>query len=131
MCVAPESTIAVWDWGWICWGGLQHNISLLQSLLVPHGSRHPVRMGLPPGEYTVTSCLENRTVQSASQMGPKPTRVYLKDGMINPAVGKSFSSWGSEKSAVAVDLLTCLLATPTMIEGAVGSVFVVGACGAM
>ena len=75
--------------------------------------------------------MENRTVQLASQMGPKPTRVCLKDGMINPAVGKSFYSWGSERSAVAVDLSTCPLATPTTIDGAIGSVFVVGACGAM
>ena len=61
-------------------------------------------------------------------MGPKPTRVCLKDGMINPVVGKSLASWGSERSAVAVDLSTCPLATLTKIEGAVGSVFVVGAC---
>ena len=64
-------------------------------------------------------------------MGPKPTRVCLKDGMMYPVVGKLWASWGSERSAVAVDLSTCPLATPTDIEGAVGSLFVVGAGGAM
>ena len=51
-------------------------------------SLQPVRIGLPPGEKTVTSCLVNNTVQSALHMGPTPTSVLVKDGMMYPAVGK-------------------------------------------
>ena len=50
---------------------------------------HPIRMGLPPGENTVTDCLVNKTVQSASHMGLTPTRVLVKDGMMYPVFVKS------------------------------------------
>ena len=100
-----------------------------QSLLVPIGSRQPVRMGVPAGEKTITSRLENWTVQSASQMGPKPTRVCLNKGMRYPVVGNSRPSRGSVRSAVAADLSTYPLATLTAIDGAVGLVCVVGAWG--
>ena len=41
-----------------------------------------MRMGLPPGEKTVTPFLENKSVQSVLQMGPTPTIALVKDGMM-------------------------------------------------
>ena len=52
-------------------------------------SLQPISIGLPFGESTVTSCLVNTTVQSASHMGPTPTSVLLKEVMMYPVVGKS------------------------------------------
>ena len=51
-----------------------------------------VRIGLPTGEKTVTYCLVNNTVQSASHMGLTPTSVLVKYGMMNPLVGNSFAN---------------------------------------
>ena len=39
---------------------------------------------MPSGENTVTSCFANNPVQSASHMGPTPTRVLMKDGIMYP-----------------------------------------------
>ena len=64
-------------------------------------------------------------------MGPRPTSVCLKEGMTYPVVGKSLASWGMGRSAVAVDCSGCPLATPTVMRGAVVSMLVVGAFGAM
>ena len=52
-------------------------------------SLQPVRIGLPFGESTVTSCLVKTTVQSALHMGPTPTSMLVKEGMMYPVVGKS------------------------------------------
>ena len=72
-------------------------------------------MGLPPGYNTVTSCLVNKTVQSASHMGPIPTRVLVKDDMMYPVVVKSATNCGIGIVAVADDLSTRMLALPTII----------------
>ena len=55
-------------------------------------SIQPVRIGLPFGENTVTSCLVKTTVQSASHMFPTPTSVLMKEGMMYTVVGKSDSN---------------------------------------
>ena len=47
-------------------------------------SLHPVRMGGPLADYTVTYFEVNVTVQTASQIGPIPTNVFVKLGMICP-----------------------------------------------
>ena len=75
-------------------------------------------MGLPPGENNVTSCLANKTVQSASQMGPTPTRVLVKDGMMYSVVRKSAANCGIGSEVVADNLSTCAVAVPTLIGGA-------------
>ena len=60
----------------------RHSLGSLFSL-------QPVRIGLPFGENNVTSCLVKTTVQSASHMGPTPTIVLVKEGMLYPVLGKS------------------------------------------
>ena len=91
-------------------------------------SLNPVRMGLTLGKNTVTPCFANKTVQSASQMGPTPTIVLVKDGMMYPVVGKSASNCGVGNEAVANNLSTCPLAVPTLIFGVV---VLGGPCGAI
>ena len=75
-------------------------------------SLHPIRMGLPPGKNTVTSCLVNMTVHSASHMGPTATRVLVKYGMMYPVVGKSSTNCRIGSVAVNEDLYTCPVDVP-------------------
>ena len=48
-------------------------------------------------------------------MGPTPTRVLLKDGMMYPVVGKSATNCGIGSVAVDGNLYTCPVAMPTLI----------------
>ena len=75
-------------------------------------------MGLPPGENNVTSCLANKTVQSASHMSPTPTLVLLKDGMMYPVVGVSVVNCGIGSVAVAENHSAFPVAVTTLIYGA-------------
>ena len=74
-------------------------------------------MVFPPGDNTITSCLENKTVQSTSQMGPTRTRLLVKYVMMYPVVRKSASNCGIGSVAVTDDLYTCTVAVPTLICG--------------
>ena len=67
------------------------------------------------------------TLQSASHVGPRPMRVWWKEGMTFPAWGKSGGRLGRTKSVEPLDWCGCLLAKPTVILGAVGSKLIVGA----
>ena len=78
-------------------------------------SLHPIRMGLNPGKNTVTSCLVNMTVHSASHMGPTPTIVLVKYGMMYPVVGKSYTNCGIGSVAVNDNLYTCPVDMPKII----------------
>ena len=78
-------------------------------------SLQPVKIGLPTGDNTFTYFLVNKTVHSASHMGPTPTSVLVKDGMMYPVVGKSSSNCRVGSVAVAEDLSTCPVAVPTLI----------------
>ena len=80
-------------------------------------SLQPVRIVLPPGEKTVTSCLVNTTVQSASHMGPTPTSVLLKEGMMYPVVRKYDQNYGIVSIAVADNLSTCPFSVPFCFDG--------------
>ena len=51
----------------------------------------------------VTSCSVNMTVQPESQMGPIPTSLLVKNGMMCPSHGMSLPHWGIGSVAVAVD----------------------------
>ena len=108
-----------------CFGGtsLAWGLRANRQSLAPVRSLQPVRIGVPCGLYTVTSCLENVTVQSASHMGSSPIRVCLKDGMTCPMVGKAWASCGMGRLAVATDRSTWPLAVPTRTWGAVVSAF--------
>ena len=90
-----------------------------------------MRIGLPVGENTVTSCFLKRTVQFSSQMGPIPMRVFVKEGMTYPVVGKSFCSCGMGSVAVAEEDPTWPLAVSTQTCVVVVSGFPCGATGAM
>ena len=83
---------------------------------------------MPLGKNTVTSCLGNQIVQYASQMGPTPTRVLVKDGMMYPVVRKSLAICDIGSEAVADDVSTCPLAVPTLI---CGLLVLVGPCRAI
>ena len=78
-------------------------------------SLHPVRMGLPLDENTVTSRLENKTVQSASHTGLTPTRVFVQYAMIYPVVGKYAVKCRIGIVAVDDDLSTCTVSVTTLI----------------
>ena len=90
-------------------------------------SLQPVRIGLPPGENIVTYFLVNKTVQSASHMGPTSTSLLVKDGMMYPVVGKSAANCRIVIVEVADDLSTCPLAVTTLICEAL---LLGGPCGA-
>ena len=75
----------------------------------------PVRIGLPFGDNTVTSCLVKTTVNSALHIGPTPTSVLVKEGMIYPVVGKYDSKFGIGSIAVAENFSTCPFSMPTLI----------------
>ena len=83
--------------------------------LVSSFSLQPVRIGLPPGDNTVTSFLVNKTVQSASHMGPTPTSVLVKDGMMYLLAGISTAKCRIGSVAVAEDRSTCPVAVHTLI----------------
>ena len=94
-------------------------------------SLYPVRMGLPSGENTVTSCFANNTVQSASQIVPTPTRVLVNDGMMYPVFRKSASNCRIGSETVANELSTCPVAVPAQIFGVLVSGGTCGAVGEM
>ena len=48
-------------------------------------------------------------------MGPTPTSVLVKEGMMYPVVGKSDSNCGIGNIAVSENLSTCPFAVPTLI----------------
>ena len=78
-------------------------------------SLQPVSIGLPPGDNTVTYFLLNKTVQSALNMGPTPTSLLVKDGMMYPVVEKSAAKCGIGIVSVDENLSTCPLAVHTLI----------------
>ena len=88
-------------------------------------------MGLPPGENNVTSCLANKTVQSASQMGQTPTRILVTYVMMYPVFGKYAANWGIGSEAVADNLTTCPVAVSKLIFGLLVLADTCGAVGEM
>ena len=74
-----------------------------------------VRVGLPPGDNSITSFLVNKTVQSTLHMGTTPTSVLEKYGMMYPVIGKSSASCGIGSLAVSDNLSTFPVAVPTLI----------------
>ena len=76
-----------------------------------------MRIGSPTGEYTITSCSVNVTLQTASHMGPILTSVFENKGMIWPSHGMAAPYWDTGIVAVAIDNYTCLVAIPTRSLG--------------
>ena len=85
-------------------------------------SLHSVKIVLPYGDITPTSFFVNKILQSASQIGPTPISVLVKEGIMYPVVWKSAANWGMGSVDVAADFTICPFAVPTVI----GVAFVYG-----
>ena len=66
------------------------------------------------------------TVQSASQIGPTPIKVWKKIGMRCPLIGNPDGRWGKSKSPVTVDCWVCPVAVTTLTFGAGRSMLTIG-----
>ena len=67
------------------------------------------------------------TVQSASQSGPAPIKVWRKPGMRCPLIGNTYGIWDKSKSRVPVNCWVCPVAVPTLTLGAERSMLTIGA----
>ena len=76
---------------------------------------HPVKIVSPSGDITTTSFFVNKTLQSASQIGPTPISVLVKECMMYPVFGNSAANWGMGSVAVAAGFTICPFAVPTVI----------------
>ena len=78
------------------WSMINSSIGFLAKhhSLVSFFSLQPFRIGLPVGESTLTYYLVKTTVQSESHIGPTPTSVLVKEGMMYPIVWNSAANWG-------------------------------------
>ena len=70
-------------------------------------------------------------MQPTSQIGPMPTNIFVKIGMICPSQGMLWPCYGMGSVVVADDYTTCPLAVPTCIFGAAVFIGPCGACGAI
>ena len=102
-------------------------LSAIRHRHAPFISRHTVRIGASFWSYMMTLFFVKITFQSASQMGPRPIRVWWKDGMTLPDRGKSWGKLGIPNSAEPLDGCSWPLEVPMVIVGAFGSKLIVGA----
>ena len=84
----------------------------------PEFLRHPVSTGVPQVSHTITAERVNVTVQSASQSGPTPIKVWRKPGIICPLIRNPDWSWGKFRSLVPVDCCDWPVPVPTLTFGA-------------
>ena len=96
----------------------------------PEFSHHLASTGVPRVSRTITAASVNVTVQSASQSGPTPMKVWRKPGIICPVIGNYDGSWGKFKSLVPVDFCDCPVAVPTLTFGAERLTLTMGASAA-
>ena len=80
-------------------------------------SRHPVSTGVPWVSLTITDSRVKVTVQSASQSGPTPIKVWQKPDIIFPVIGNPDGIWGKCKSHVLVDWCVWPVSVPTLTVG--------------
>ena len=80
----------------------------------PEASRHPVSTGVPSWFCKIAALRVKMTVQSASQSGPTPIKVWWKPGMKCPLIGNHDERWGKFKSPVPVDCWFCPVVVPTL-----------------
>ena len=69
-------------------------------------------------------------VQSESQSGPTPIKVWWKPGIICPVIGNPDGIWGKFKSPVPVDCSVWPVAVPTLTSRAEGLMLTMRAFGA-
>ena len=83
----------------------------------PEFLRHPVSTGMPQASLTITAAHVNVTVQSASQSGPTPIKVWRNPGIICPVTGNPDGSLGKFNSPMPVDGWDWPVAVPTVTFG--------------
>ena len=95
----------------------------MSNLLIcaPLVSHSPCQIYILFLSCTITSVAVNVTVHPLLQIFPIPMRLLVNCGMICP-VHACCSSWEVFNSAVAIDVISFLLATLTVIGGAVLSI---------
>ena len=96
----------------------------------PELLRHPVRTGVPQVSCTIAAACVNVTVQSASQSGTTPIKVWRKTGIICPVIGNTDGSWGKFKFPMSVDCCDFPVAVPTLTFEAKRSTLTMGASAA-
>ena len=101
----------------------------MRHSLWPVVSRQPLRTTCPLGLIMRTSSSVNNTEYLASHIGPMPTRFSWNPLMTWPDRGKSEGTSVSAKSQDADDRIGGPAAAPTVIVGATGLIFVMGAVG--
>ena len=84
----------------------------------PEFSRHPVSTGVMRAYLTITAARMNVIVQSESQSGPTPIKVWRNPGIVCPVIGNPEGICGKFKSPVPVDCCDCPVAVPTLTFGA-------------
>ena len=72
---------------------------------------------MPCWSRTMTASHMMVTVQSASQIGPTPIKVWQKLCMSCPLIVNPDGRWGKSKSPVPVDFWICPVAVPTLTFG--------------
>ena len=96
----------------------------------PEFLRHPVSTGVPRVYYIITTSRVNVTVQSTSQSGPTPIKVWRKPVITCPVIGNPDGSWGNFKHFVPVDCFVWPVAVPNLNFGAERSTLTMGASAA-
>jgi hypothetical protein len=86
----------------------------------PSRSRQPLRMGWLSGWKTVTNVLLKTILQPWPAKGPKPMRVWEKEGMTWPDIVAGGSAEMEARVALATECLGHPLATVTPTVGARG-----------
>ena len=99
--------------------------AILRSL-DPEASRQPVSTGVPCWSRTMTSSRVKVIVQSASQSGPTPIKVWWKPVMSCPLIGNPEGIWGKSKSPVPVYCWVFPVAVPTLTFGDKRSMLTIG-----
>ncbi len=89
--------------------------------------RHPLRMLYPSGWMTKTACLEKTIWQPRSAKGPKPMRVWGKEGITCPCIAAGGRDGAEASVALATDRTERPFAMQTPTEGAVGLRLATGA----
>ena len=95
--------------------------------LDPEFLRNPVSNGVPRESCTINAARVHVTVQSASQSGPTPIKLWRNPGIICPVIGNPDGSWGKFKPPVPVDCCDWPVAVPTLTFGAERLMLTMGA----
>ena len=111
--------------------GSSVGLSAKRHIFVMCVSLNPVSIGRHIAEYNVASFEVNVTVQPTSQIGPIPTNLFVKIGMICQSHVMPWPCCGIGIISVSDNDTTSPLAVPMCIYGASVVIGPCGACGAI